>query len=446
MTTARAAIVAFIASVLASAAFFAAAPAYAEEPAGAQPAAEENESDKSGAAITDPKATTEDPGATTEESTAEQPAENEARDREARKLFEKGNRNLERATRARGKRQERLLQKALDSYTRCIELVRSPYAIFNMALTLEQLERHREAFGYYTEYLAYRELSVEERAEATGRRDGLLPHLAVVAIDSSPAGATIYLDSTQNEPIGVAPIQVAVPGGSHLVIARLEGFHDHESPVVVRVGERVPVVATLVSLTPPEPVEPEPEQEEAPPQPGSIVVDSWVPAIVFLDGVRRDQGRNVRIETEPGAHHVRVEAPDHEPVESAVVVEEGATHKLKANLALSRRGERRLAPWPLVAWIATGATGVAWAILGVRALSLNDEYEDDPSQSNFDAVEDANAAADVALGFTAALGVTALTLTLLDGPVEQEKSRIAVDVGVDDKEFTLSARGGFEGL
>ncbi|MFW5925617.1 MAG: PEGA domain-containing protein [Myxococcota bacterium] len=326
---------------------------------------------------------------------------------EARVYFERGNRQLEQAMRARGDRRRRLLEEALQHYVQSLRVVRSRNVVFNAALALEELERHEEAFAYYTEYLGMSDLPDEERAEAERRRDALRTEVAVVALDSEPAGAAIHVDRLDLAPRGRTPIELALPPGEHTlwltrphhrrartsVNARLgerQEVHLKLSPEPVSVrleasvpggratidGEPVPlgepvavppgdhVVRLRVEGHPPVekdlrvPVGAEPrtvELDVPPPPSGQLVVASRVPAMVTLDDQLLGQGAVVRATVPAGPHRVRVEAAGHEPYTGEVVVEPDAAAELRVDLARKMADDRRFGRLP--AWLG-GSAGV----------------------------------------------------------------------------------------
>lgn len=56
-----------------------------------------------------------------------------------------------------------------------------------------------------------------------------------VNIESTPPGATVYVDATTGQPLGTTPLRrVRVPRGSHTLIFRMENYEDARLPVNVR--------------------------------------------------------------------------------------------------------------------------------------------------------------------------------------------------------------------
>ncbi len=372
----------------------------------------------------------------------------EQKEQEAKELFEKGNRDLERAARARGKQKEQLLQSALGSYFECLKLVHNPNLVFNLALALEQIGRFGEAFDQYTDYLLFPELSEQERAEASTRREGLRPKVAVVSVHSDTPGATVRVDGSEAAPAGTPLVERAVDEGEHQVAVNRPEYEPFEASVVARIGDttRLRVELQPVPIEPPEPPETEPLAAEEEPEPVTATVRSDVAATVTVDGKNAGSGTEVKLKLEPGPHVVSVHAPGYRPARMTLLGKPGEQKQLRAVLAPEAEPGRRLAPWPTVAWVATGVAGAVWIGLGARALSLDGEYEVNPTEEGADEVDRANLAADLALVMTGAFAATAVVLTLLDGPREQAPSRLSLEIGALRGGVGLATRGVIGGL
>jgi len=347
---------------------------------------------------------------------------------EATVLFERANRQLDRATRARGQNRQRLLNRALDNYLKCLRLVRSPNAIFNTALTLQELDQHREAYNYYSEYLAIETLSAEERQAGLSRRNELLPKVAVISLSSTPEGASIQLDDATSATIGKTPYRVAVEAGEHTVYFSYPDSQLAQRQVTAQLGEQVNVAVVLEPLSSPPPVEevplPPPAETEPETEPGTLLVDSQIPALLLIDGEEKGEGKRIKVALSPGNHRLRVQAEGYHPAEQAIALQQGESRMLTAYLSPSVAGESRFDDLPLVFLIATGVTLSVSTGLSIFALARNNEYESDPTQERFDAVEQSNLYADIGWVLTAAMGITTLVLTLLDHPVEQPPSSL----------------------
>ncbi|MGF1469998.1 MAG: PEGA domain-containing protein [Sandaracinaceae bacterium] len=232
------------------------------------------------------------------------PAPAAAQQEEAEVLFEQGNRHLSAAMRARGRRRTRELTAALDAYTACLQLVRSRNALFNLALTFEALERPRDAFNVWSDYLAVEDLTDAERQEGESRRDALRPELAVLRLESDPPGAEVRIGRPDRPIAGHTPVEVAVDPGPQTVHLRLDGHDDAVARAEAAVGAAQPLRAELM--------------------PSSVPVQFVVPAGVrlFLDGEAVPAGRSVSVL--PGHHVLRLEVDGQSPVERPFEVEVGA--------------------------------------------------------------------------------------------------------------------------
>lgn len=175
---------------------------------------------------------------------------------EARVYFEEGNRLYAEAVEASDGERRALLQRALGAYVDSLGIARSRNALFNAAVVLEELNRSDEAFNYYSEYLAIDDLSAEDRAQGTARRDALLSKVALLRVSSAPPNAEVWIDRKDLAPLGVTPIEVAVRGGAHRVFFQKEGFFDESQTVDAAVGAQVKVAMTLRPLPTPEPSAP----------------------------------------------------------------------------------------------------------------------------------------------------------------------------------------------
>lgn len=396
---------------------------------------------------------------------------------EARALFERGNRELQASQSQRGSRKRATLERALDAYVESLQIARNRNVLFNTAVTLEGLERDTEAFNYYQEFLQFEDLEEEKRARAQARLQDLTARVGVVAIETRPPGASIRIDRADTPSLGRTPLAVAVePGQTSNVLITKKGYLAEERPVSLKRGESTQIDLDLevieVPLTIHAPgmiVELDGNViEEGKPRmvlPGEhalrvnmgriervIVVEPGEPSIIDLRGaavgaapatisvvspikiatqldgvlIARD-AQNLTHSTEAGRHRIRFQAAGVEPAEASFSLSPGqkqTLHVTKETLALE---ETTLGPWPAVFWI-----GTAVAAAGTAALQLNywrnlQDNRDDPTNVPiFESAQDARLWGNIALGATAALGITALTLTLLDEHKVKPALRIRV--------------------
>ncbi len=71
--------------------------------------------------------------------------------------------------------------------------------------------------------------------------------LTPVALTSTPSGATVRIDDAS---VGVTPLSMMMPRGSHDLVVELPGFAEHEGSLDVQGAERVAQEVTLVRLEP----------------------------------------------------------------------------------------------------------------------------------------------------------------------------------------------------
>jgi outer membrane receptor for ferrienterochelin and colicins len=353
------------------------------------------------------------------------------RNAEAGVYFERGNRLLERAMRARGARRERLLEDALQSYVDSLRIVRSRNAVFNAALALEELDRLEQAFAYYTEYLAMPGLSEDERSEAGRRRDALRDRVAVVEVHTDPPGAQVRVDRLDLAPQGVTPLALSLPPGDHVLHLHLPHHERARLEVTAEKGHATRVHASLVpepvtvhiqaeadgahvtvddeAVSPNAPVRLTPGRHtvrleaegrppvvreidvspgagpmtvrlELPPPPpppaGALAVHVDTPAAVNVNGEPAGRGRRVRVEVAPGRHQVRVEAPGRAPYTTTLTVEPGRATELRVTLAEAVPDGKRFGTAPRWLGIGTAGLGVTAAGLMIHARNRAARFDD----------------------------------------------------------------------
>lgn len=345
---------------------------------------------------------------------------------EARVFFEQGNRHFADAMRRRGQRRGNLLDEALQAYVSSLRIVRSRNALFNAAAVLEELGRQNEAFAYYTEYLAIPGLSAQERESGETRLGALRPQVAVLSIQSAPAGAQVFVDRLDLAPRGMTPLELALPAGEHTIYFRLEGHDDAETratavvgrtvttqgelsaaprPLVVAApeggrltldGEVVPRTGATITPGPHTlryqaddtveqafvveagtgPVQVAIRAAAAPTAGrGEVLVRSGLAAAVSIDGVPIGEGPEVRTFTAPGDHVLVVEVPGYAPYRQRIEVDADSLATVDVEMvALSTDSTLGTAP----AWMGLGtvAVGAVWMGLSIRAIMATSDADD----------------------------------------------------------------------
>jgi outer membrane receptor protein involved in Fe transport len=126
-------------------------------------------------------------------------------------------------------------------------LVPNRNVVFNIARAYEELGEYDQAFRHYTDYLA---LEDDPEMRASGERsiEGIRSRVALVQIDTEPAGATIYVDRRNLGPRGVTPRTLALDPGEHELFLELEGYRPGTATTTVTVGETSEVTTSLEQI------------------------------------------------------------------------------------------------------------------------------------------------------------------------------------------------------
>lgn len=115
---------------------------------------------------------------------------------------------------------------------------------FNVARAYEQLGRFADAHRWYVDALASA-TSDDLRASIRGSLERLAPRVAILEVETSPPGATIYLQRRDLGSVATAPRALAVEPGEHRVIAVLPGYEPDELDVEAVVGRTASVRLSL---------------------------------------------------------------------------------------------------------------------------------------------------------------------------------------------------------
>lgn len=133
---------------------------------------------------------------------------------------------------------------ALEHYLLSNRLAYNKNVVFNIARCYEELGRFAEAHRYYTDYLA-EELPEADRRLAEQAQARIGRRVALVRIESTPPGASIYLDRVELGARGQTPRTLAVEPGRYRVILEREGYESGSAEVTAARGETASVTLTL---------------------------------------------------------------------------------------------------------------------------------------------------------------------------------------------------------
>jgi hypothetical protein len=113
--------------------------------------------------------------------------------------------------------------------------------LWNIARSKERLDDPEGAVTAIEEYLALRDLSPQDRAEAEHELRALRTRPSTLTVTTTPAGAVVTVDGKQT--VGPTPLSVEVAAGAHTIAIRRDGFLPQSRPFEARLGR-----AVIVSL------------------------------------------------------------------------------------------------------------------------------------------------------------------------------------------------------
>lgn len=112
---------------------------------------------------------------------------------------------------------------ALSHYFSSYRLVPNRNVLFNVAKCYENLDQFVEAHRYYTSYLTSVE-AADERKKVTESLQRIEGRIGVLVVESTPPGATVYLNRKDLGAYGTTPARVPVKPGTYDVILEKSGF------------------------------------------------------------------------------------------------------------------------------------------------------------------------------------------------------------------------------
>ena len=136
-------------------------------------------------------------------------------------------------------------REALEHFLSSNRLVPNKNVIFNIARTFEQLKRYADAHRYYIDALA-----VETDPKIIGDLNAAIlrvaPNVAVIKVETTPPGATVYIDRKDLGSRGRSPRPLGVAEGKYQILVELEGYEPASvGPVSAQLGTETRVPITL---------------------------------------------------------------------------------------------------------------------------------------------------------------------------------------------------------
>jgi hypothetical protein len=116
--------------------------------------------------------------------------------------------------------------------------------LWNMARSRERMDDAEGAAENIDAYLAIKDLSAQDRAEALREALALRERPSVVTVVTEPPGATVAFDG---KPVaGATPLSVDVRSGAHAMVVRRTGYTPETRTVEARFGRAVIVALDLL--------------------------------------------------------------------------------------------------------------------------------------------------------------------------------------------------------
>jgi PEGA domain len=136
--------------------------------------------------------------------------------KEAEKLFTQGDYN-----------------QALSAYDDAHAIFADPSDWLGRAQVLIKLRRFTEANEAYQQFLALGKAGKKQREIERAMEDLSVILQTKIGCSSTPEGATVYLNSRVDDPLGKTPLESNLPPGTHRVIFEKEGFETLVQTIIV---------------------------------------------------------------------------------------------------------------------------------------------------------------------------------------------------------------------
>jgi outer membrane receptor protein involved in Fe transport len=142
---------------------------------------------------------------------------------------------------------------ALQHFLASNRLAPNRNVLYNVARVYDGMKRYPEAYRYYSQALDG-ETDVTARATIESALGQLASRVVVVKVETSPPGATLFVDRKDLGARGASPRTFGLPAGRYRIIAELPGHHPGEAVVEeAKAGEQravsiklEPILGTLI--------------------------------------------------------------------------------------------------------------------------------------------------------------------------------------------------------
>jgi outer membrane receptor protein involved in Fe transport len=134
---------------------------------------------------------------------------------------------------------------ALEHFLASNRLVRNRNVMFNIARAYEQLSRFADAYRYYVDALDGED-DAATRKTVEGAIARITPMVAVIAVTTTPPGATVYIGRKDLGSVGTTPSRLGLPAGTYTILVELPGYEPASSaPLAVKLGTTTNVTLPL---------------------------------------------------------------------------------------------------------------------------------------------------------------------------------------------------------
>lgn len=138
---------------------------------------------------------------------------------------------------------------AIDRFERAYALTDAPSALYNLAMALRALGRHREARDDFTRLLEHHELDPELRAQITQLRREASARVAVIELGGlEPELEHVVRFDGRVIPSVTRPVEIETDAGAHTLLAEREGARPFVWEGSLQDGERLSLSARFQAL------------------------------------------------------------------------------------------------------------------------------------------------------------------------------------------------------
>jgi len=139
---------------------------------------------------------------------------------------------------------------ALQHFLASNRLVPNRNVMFNIARAYEQLGRFPDAYRYYVDAQRGESSDTKLKSDVVAALARIAPRVAVISVDTTPPGATVFIDRRDLGSVGTTPAQLGLKAGSYTIIIELEGYEPQSiEKTAVAVGETKALKVELVRIT-----------------------------------------------------------------------------------------------------------------------------------------------------------------------------------------------------